>query len=110
MSIRKNVLLSLTLISYIAPGIAKSQQEREGGEGLAEARRGVRTDQYGDPLPQGARARLGTVRWRHPGRVNKVVFSPDGRRLISCASWDNAARAWDVASGKEIRSFVSPEA
>ena len=30
-----------------------------------------------------------------------AAFSPDGSRIVT-ASWDNTARIWDAASGKEI--------
>lgn len=59
-----------------------------------------RTDLYGDPLPPGAVARLGTMRLRH-ARAD-VVFSKDGKHLISCGC-DGELRVWDVATGKLLR-------
>jgi WD40 repeat protein len=59
-------------------------------------------DQYGDPLPAGALARLGTVRWRHGGVTGFVAFLPDGKSVISAAD-DNLIRVWEYPSGKEIR-------
>jgi len=40
----------------------------------------------------------------HEAGVNTVVFSPDGRTLLS-ASEDNSARLWDVANGKLLATL-----
>jgi WD40 repeat protein len=62
----------------------------------------VHTDIYGDLLPQGALARLGTVRLRHGEAVSAVCFSADGNTLMS-ASTDGEVHRWDVATGKDLQ-------
>jgi RNA polymerase sigma factor (sigma-70 family) len=62
------------------------------------------TDRYGDPLPPGALARLGTVRLRHGSAVTGVAFTPDGKAAIS-VSQDARAHLWDVGTGKELRCY-----
>lgn len=57
-----------------------------------------RTDVYGDPLPEGVRVRMGTIRLRHEDA--HVTFSADGRTLISCGQFDGLVRHWDLASGR----------
>src|SRR5260370_31925413 len=63
-----------------------------------------RTDFYGDPLPPGAIARLGTVRWR--ARIACcLAYSRDGK-VLATGNSDFTIRLWDPATGEEIRRFT----
>jgi RNA polymerase sigma factor (sigma-70 family) len=62
------------------------------------------TDRYGDPLPPGALARMGTVRLRHGGKVEMIALFPDGRTLAA-ASRDQTLRLWDLTTGRELHRF-----
>jgi WD40 repeat protein/beta-lactamase regulating signal transducer with metallopeptidase domain len=45
----------------------------------------------------------------HTGPIMGAVFSPDGKRVLSCSGWpkgDRTLRLWDVQTGKEIRQFT----
>lgn len=61
-----------------------------------------RLDLLGDPLPQGAIARMGSGRLRHTGGVYSVSFHPDGKRLASSGK-DGFVRFWDAATGQLLR-------
>ena len=61
-------------------------------------------DQHGDPLPAGAVARAGTVRWRTGGLVSFAAFLPDGKSVLSVGD-DRVVRVWEFPSGKELRRF-----
>src|SRR5207249_4215687 len=63
-----------------------------------------RTDRFGDPLPPGAVARLGTVRWRAGHNVVAAVYRPDGKTLLT-VSQDYVVSVWEVATGRELRRF-----
>jgi WD40 repeat protein len=63
-----------------------------------------RLDRSGDPLPGGAIARLGTIRWRHGTTVSFTAFTRDGKALLT-AGEDGTAHLWDLGTGKEIRRF-----
>jgi len=108
------LLLSLTLAIAGVGGLGyqvcavKSVAEAAGAELTATELPAVPVlcpDAAGDPLPPGAMARLGTVRFRHEGSVQSVVLSPDGKTLAS-ASEDGTVRLWAVATGKQVRQLT----
>ncbi len=73
---------------------------------LGPAARGgppARTDRYGDPLPPGAIARLGTVRWRAQYGVSRMAFVPGGKYLATTGA--SALSVWDVGAGRVVRTI-----
>jgi hypothetical protein len=64
-------------------------------------------DRYGDPLPAGAIARLGSVAAGavpprgHEAGLIALAFAPDGTKIASLGT-DNTIRVWEVASGHEL--------
>jgi WD40 repeat protein len=64
------------------------------------------SDVYGDPLPAGAIARIGTARFCHDNFVFAIAFSPDGKTLA--AAGHEGIRLWDAVSGKLLAHFTLP--
>jgi WD40 repeat protein len=62
----------------------------------------VAKDRFGGPLPEGAVARLGTLRFWHGRTINSVAFSPDGKSIVSGSQ---GIYLWDVATGKKRCDF-----
>src|SRR5438067_2396834 len=83
-------LLLAVLIAVLAPGRVCAWPPR--------------LDAYGDPLPAGAVARFGTIRWRHDSVIRAVLYSPDGKTLFTNAE-DSTVRAWDALTGREQTRF-----
>jgi RNA polymerase sigma factor (sigma-70 family) len=60
----------------------------------------VANDRYGDPLPQGALARMGTVRLRMGSPVYSFTYSRDGQTLA--AGGDRSVFLWKADTGAEV--------
>src|SRR6202007_1664285 len=57
---------------------------------------------YGDALPEGALARMGSMRFRHAG-LSDFVFVNSAKVILTAGS-DRVLRFWDVANGKQART------
>jgi WD40 repeat protein len=78
----------LAVLAFALPaGAAEPQKEK------------IRTDLYGDPLPEGAIARFGTIRMLQVDTY-PVAFGPDGKTLASAGK--DGIRIWNLETGKVI--------
>ncbi len=67
----------------------------------------IKNDLHGDPLPPGALARLGTVRFRPGESIERLAFAPDGKTL---AGWGGSGTLslFNAATGEPIRRHHFP--
>jgi WD40 repeat protein len=68
----------------------------------------AQTDARGAPLPAGAVARVGSLRFQHGGRVHFLAYSGDGKWLVSLGA-DERVSLWDAASGQELARLKPPD-
>jgi WD40 repeat protein len=92
----RSFLLACLLLTYSLVALA--------GQDQAPA-----LDLYGDPLPPGAIARLGTVRFRHDNPIVFAAFLPGGKSVISVSN-DGLVCVWEFPSGKPLRRFEAQPA
>jgi RNA polymerase sigma factor (sigma-70 family) len=85
------------------PMIPLSRQPRPDGKAAA------RVDGFGDPLPPGALARMGTARFFHGGDSllpsTALALSPDGKILAAHVDFTTVC-LWEASTGKEIRRLT----
>lgn len=92
---------SSVIAALIAPVVLGFVGWLPAGPARAEEKSQARTDAFGDLLPQGALARLGTVRFR--GDAFCVAFSSDGKRIASFG--EGPTHLWDAVTGREMHQF-----
>src|SRR5437660_12769406 len=94
---RLHKFMFLTICSALAVGQQTTGQPPRAEEG----KQSPRTDVYGDPLPEGALRRFGTLRFRHPSGINGAALSPDGKLIATVSSSHRKVlRLIDTATGQ----------
>jgi WD40 repeat protein len=64
-------------------------------------------DRFGDPLPEGTVARLGSIRFRGGDQgVNTMRFSPDGQTLLT-VSQGFLLRLWETKTGRLLHQVLA---
>jgi RNA polymerase sigma factor (sigma-70 family) len=92
--------------ALLAPPAAAQARPAEPAAALEPAP-DARGDAFGDPLPPGALARLGTVRWRNGPGLSQFTFDPSSDRVVTAGS-DGVLRVWDTRSGRLVSRRGKP--
>jgi len=99
---RKTCILSVVAVLLGAARQVSAQSELPG----LQERPPLRNDLYGDHLPPGAIARMGTIQLWHYTSSGDIpaAFSPDGKVLTTAGS--KSLRMWDMTTGKLLREIA----
>src|SRR5262249_29216812 len=109
----RTACLALLLAVGLGTGLAFLRAPERGSPSApppatpARAKQEPRRDRSSDPVPPGAVARLGTLRFRVPGEIEGLAFSPDGKTIA--ASSNGGVNLLDAASGKLIQRLPSSD-
>jgi WD40 repeat protein len=92
-------ILAPTLRARMQPGAQQdaAAKDRVAERAKAREQKQVHTDRHGDPLPDGALARLGTLRLRAAGA--EMGLSPDGKTIITVTR-GRQVKLWDADTGR----------
>ncbi len=76
-------LAIVMFLAALAPPSALSESPKSPAAPVADKEKSSRVDRYGDPLPDGALFRFGSVRTRHTPTIRASALSPDGKFLAT---------------------------
>jgi WD40 repeat protein len=101
MSLLRTPASGVLILALLGAG-ADPADPPQSGTATSEARHAPRVDAYGDPLPPGAVARLGTTRLRLRGQPSLLGFAADRKTLLTLGG-DDTIRLLDPATGHPVR-------
>ncbi|HLN31760.1 MAG TPA: WD40 repeat domain-containing protein [Gemmataceae bacterium] len=103
---------SFTVLVFLTLAYPSWSEDPQGAgklEAIKEAK--ACTDLYGDPLPPGAVARLGTERFRPGSYVRFVACLPDGEAILTLDQENGfltLVTIWELATGRVLQRFAGP--
>ena len=90
--------------------LLQSEQSRALAQAGGPTRPQERIDLYGDRLPAGSIARLGTLRFWLGHPISSVAFSPGGENLAAASAGHGITlRVWEIGSGRTVHVLPAPE-
>ncbi len=111
------VVAALVLAGALVAGVGMSLRSPEASAAEsgnaaakpAEPAARPRVDRFGDTLPDGSIARLGSLRFDHSWMSSGIVWSPDGKVIASIGGYSSARKLclWDAATGKERQDIAA---
>jgi RNA polymerase sigma factor (sigma-70 family) len=117
LKIATSVLLAMTVVAAVSGVVARqviaAKPPRETSQDSPKPmnpapnpkEEKTRVDAFGDPLPPGVIARMGTIRFKTPSRpVTAAAFSPDGK-IFAVGGWNMGVCLTDTETGKRLRNL-----
>ncbi|HKB35373.1 MAG TPA: hypothetical protein VKD72_02900, partial [Gemmataceae bacterium] len=95
------LLIAVCLVLAICPAVHGEAPTLKAKKREKKKTAAPRTDRHGEPLPEGAVARLGTYRLRHRWEITSMALSPDAKR-IATRSGHGAIKVWDAVTGRGL--------
>jgi WD40 repeat protein len=106
MSPLRTPAFGILVLALLGAGAGSADPPRPGAA-TGEGRAAPRVDAYGDPLPPGSVARLGTTRLRLRGQPSLLGFAADRKTLLMLGH-DGAFRLLDPTTGRPVRRVPLP--
>jgi WD40 repeat protein len=100
--------ISLCILNFVMVIPSTNDRANRNASSPSQQNTVPKKDLLGDPLPDGALMRLGTVRFRHGREITSAVFFHDGKTLAT-AGKDQIIRLWDSTTGQQLRRFDGHE-
>ena len=102
------LMVGLSLALRGAPASQRREAPDSASAAVTTARApSIRVNRPDDPLPAHSAHRLGTIRFHSGNSVGQVLYTPDGKSLIT-EDANHIIRVWDAASGRIVRDIGDP--
>ncbi|HLN28697.1 MAG TPA: sigma-70 family RNA polymerase sigma factor [Gemmataceae bacterium] len=92
--------------AFVVQGLPPEPTAHDTAEHKAQPGALSRDDRFGDPLPEGAVARLGTIRFRNEAHVSRFVLAADDLTIATMAG--KTVSLWETKTGRPRSRITLP--